>query len=125
MLVSITVRGELAAPRDWLPNVKLLVEKAATATLPWPVPVKVIIGGLTPELPLMTREAVKLPELVGVNVMVIVQLPPAATELPHVLAVTAKSAALLPVIPMLVMVNVALPALVRVMTCAELVVPGV
>jgi hypothetical protein len=56
-----------------------------------------------------------------VKVTLIVQLAAAATELPHVL-VCAKSLALLPVTAMLVRLKVALPLLLRVTVCAELVV---
>jgi hypothetical protein len=61
----------------------------------------------------MLTEAVSLPLAVGVNVTLIVQWAPAASELPQVL-VWAKALALAPVIATLVMLNVALPSLVRV-----------
>ena len=67
----------------------------------------------------MLIEAVRLPLAEGVKVTLIVQFPPAATELPHVL-LWAKSLALAPVIRKLVMVNVALPLFVRVTVCAVL-----
>ena len=60
------------------------------------------------------------PEALGVNNTVIVQLLPAANELPHVLA-SVKSLALVPVKAMPVMVKAALPVLVRVTTSGELV----
>jgi hypothetical protein len=58
-------------------------------------------------------EAVRVPLAEGVKVTLIVQLVPAATELPQVL-VRAKSLALAPVSAMLVILNAALPELVRV-----------
>jgi hypothetical protein len=61
----------------------------------------------------MLTEAVRLPLAEGVNVTLIVQLPPAVTELPQLL-LCAKSLAFVPVNPRLAMVNVALPLLVRV-----------
>jgi hypothetical protein len=61
----------------------------------------------------MLIEAVRLPLAVGVNLTLIVQFPPAATELPQLL-LWAKSPAFVPVIARLVMLNVALPLLVRV-----------
>ena len=64
-------------------------------------------------LSVILSEAVRLALAEGVKVTLMVQLPPAATELPQVL-VWAKSLALVPVTVTLVMVNVALPVLVRV-----------
>ena len=56
------------------------------------------------------------------KVTLMVQLPPAATEVPQVL-VWAKSPALLPATATLVMLKAALPALLRVTASAALVVP--
>jgi hypothetical protein len=61
----------------------------------------------------MLTEAVRLPLAVGVKVTLMVQLPPAATELPQVL-VCAKSPALVPAIATLLMLKAALPALLKV-----------
>jgi hypothetical protein len=61
----------------------------------------------------MLTEAVRLPLAEGVNVTLIVQFPPAATELPQLL-VCEKSPAFVPVIATLVMLNTVLPPLVRV-----------
>ena len=63
----------------------------------------------------MLTEAVRLPSALGVNVTIIVQLPPTATELPHVL-VSPKSPALVPESWILVMVTVEFPVLLRVTT---------
>ena len=78
-----------------------------------PLPDKLTACGLPLAVSLMLTEAVSLPPAVGVNVTLIVQLAPAASELPQVL-VWAKALALAPVIATLVMLNVALPSLVRV-----------
>jgi hypothetical protein len=54
----------------------------------WPVPLSVTVCVLPATLLLlsvMVKEAVRLPEAVGVNVTLRVQLELAATELPHVL----------------------------------------
>ena len=77
------------------------------------MPLSVTLWGLPLALSVMMSEAARLPLAEGVKVTLIVQLPPAATELPHVL-VWAKSLALVPVTVTLVIVNVALPVLVRV-----------
>jgi hypothetical protein len=61
----------------------------------------------------MLIEAARLPLAVGLKVTLIVHLPLAATELPQSL-LWAKSPAFVPVIARLVMLNVALPLLVRV-----------
>ena len=78
-----------------------------------PVPERPIVWGLLLALSVMLTEAVSLPLAVGVKVTLIVQLAPAATEVPHVL-VWAKALALVAVIARLVMLNVPLPLLVRV-----------
>jgi hypothetical protein len=69
----------------------------------------------------MLTEAARLPLAEGLKVTLIVQFPPAPTELPQVL-VWAKSLALVPAIARLVTLNVALPLLARVTVCAALVV---
>ena len=72
----------------------------------------------------MLTDAARLPLAVGVKVTLIVQLPPAPTELPQVF-VWAKSPAFVPVIAMLVRLKLPLPVLFRVTVCAPLVVPTV
>jgi hypothetical protein len=69
----------------------------------------------------MLSVAVRCPTAEGVNATPIVQSPPAATKLPQVSAMSAKSLALAPVTATLVMVNAALPPLVKVTVCAALV----
>jgi hypothetical protein len=122
VLLRVTVRAALVVFRVWLPKVNILVEKLATGEVPTPAPVRAIICGLPLALSVMATEAVRLPEEAGVNVTLIVQLPPAATEAPQVL-VAVKSPGLAPVTAMLAMFNDALPVSFRVTDCAELVVP--
>ena len=62
----------------------------------------------------MLSEAVRVPEAVGVNFTIMLQLPPVATELPQVL-VKEKSPAFVPVVLMPVMLKLAFPVLLRVM----------
>ncbi len=64
-----------------------------------PVPERLTVCGLPLALSVMLTEAVRVPVAEGVKVTLIVQLAPAATELPHVL-VCAKSPALVPVTAM-------------------------
>ena len=73
----------------------------------------------------MTTEAVRLPTADGVNLTVIVQEPPAATELGErgQVVVSPKSPGLVPVIWMLATLRFAFPILFRVMVCAALGVP--
>src|SRR5260370_354279 len=68
----------------------------------------------------MFRVPVRVPEAVGVKVTLMLQLAPAATELPQVL-VSAKS----PLAEMLVRLSEALPVFESVTDCAALVVPTV
>src|SRR5215831_10088842 len=90
-----------------------------------PVPVKPTVCGLPLALSLIVRVPVRVPIAEGVNVMLIAQEAPAATDVPQ-LFVCAKSLAFVPVMAMLVMFSVALPVLLNVTACAApLVVPTV
>ena len=86
-----------------------------------PVPERLTVCGLALALSVMLTEALRVPEAEGVKVTLIVQLAPAATELPHAL-VCAKSPGLVPETAMPVMLRVALPVLRRVTVPAVLVV---
>lgn len=88
------------------------------------MPAKEMACGLPAALSVMVIEAIRLPSAEGVNVTLIMQFPPAATELPQ-LPVWAKSLALAPVISRLVIFSVALPVLLTATDCAELVEPRV
>jgi hypothetical protein len=94
-----------------LPKETLLGERLAAGAVP--VPVRLALWGLPLALSAMLTEAARLPLADGVKVTLMVQLAPAATELPQVL-VWAKSLALVPVIVRLVILKLALPVLVRV-----------
>jgi len=84
------------------------------------VPVRLIVWALT--LLAIETEAVRVPLADGLKVTLMVQLAPAATELPQVL-LWAKSLALTPETAMLEMFSVALPGLLRVAVCAALALP--
>jgi hypothetical protein len=93
----------------------------ATGDVLVPVPLNDIVCGLFDALSVSVSVPVRLPATVGVNFTPIVQLPAAASELPHVpRPARAKS-------PLEVALNVkvALPVLVSVMNCAALLVPTV
>ena len=87
-----------------------------------PVPVQLVVCGLPLPLSVMLSVAVRCPVAEGVNVTPIVQVLPAASELPQVSATWAKSLALVPVIARLVMLKAALPPLLRMIVWAVLVV---
>jgi hypothetical protein len=82
-----------------------------------PVPVRLTVCGLPAALSVTVIVPGWLPVAVGVNVTLIVQFAPAATEVPQVLvwAYCALTA-------MLVMLSAAAPPLVSVTVCAALVV---
>lgn len=84
------------------------------------VPLRLTVCGLPAALSRTLKLPVRVPDAVGVNVTLMLQFPPAASEPPHVL-VAAKS----PLATMLVIDSVAPPVLDRVTVCAALVVPTV
>jgi len=67
----------------WLPKARLVGERLARAAVP--VPERLTVCGLPLALSVILTEAVRLPLAAGVNVTLIVQLLPPATELPQVL----------------------------------------
>ena len=77
------------------PKVRLEGEILATAPVLPPVPERLTVCGLPVALSVRVTAAVRVPVAVGVKVTLIVQLAPAATELPQVL-VWAKSPGLVP-----------------------------
>ena len=87
-----------------------------------PVPERLMDCGLPEALSATMMDAVRLPLAVGVNVTVIAQLAPAATELGQLL-VWAKSPAFDPPMETLEIARAALPELLRVTSWAALVVP--
>ena len=66
-----------------MPKAKLVGERLTTAAVP--VPERLTACGLPLALSVMLSEAVRLPLAAGVKVTLMVQLAPAATELPQVL----------------------------------------
>src|SRR2546421_46789 len=70
----------------------------------------------------MLRDAERVPDAAGVKLTEIVQLPPAATLVPHVLDCLISDA-LVPVTQILVIVRAAVPAFESVIVWAALVVP--
>ena len=66
-----------------MPKPRLVAERLARAAVP--VPERLTVCGLPLALSVILTEAVRLPLAAGVNVTLIVQLLPPATELPQVL----------------------------------------
>jgi hypothetical protein len=87
-----------------------------------PVPVSAMDCGEPAALSLTERFAAKVATEVGAKVREIRQLPPAASDAPHVL-VCVKLPAPAPVIPMPAIVSGALPLLVSCAVCTALVLP--
>ena len=84
VLLSLTVYAVLLrVPTGWLPKARLVGERLTTVVVP--VPERLTVCGLPLALSVMLTEAVRLPLAAGVKVTLMVQLLPAATELPHVL----------------------------------------
>ena len=83
-------------------------ERLTTAAVP--VPERLTVCGLPRALSVMLSEALRLPLAEGVNVTLIVQRAPPASDLPQVL-VSAKLLPLVPVRARLVMLKAALPVL--------------
>jgi hypothetical protein len=105
-----------------LPKLRLLGASPTPGAGVTPVPLRETLCGLPVALSLILTLALRLPEAVGLNVTVMVQLAAAARLLGQVL-VWAKSLELVPARAILFMVSVAVPVLVRVMPCPALVVP--
>src|SRR5436305_1826137 len=82
------------------------------------VPVRPTVCGLPEALSVTLELPVRVPDAVGVNVTLMLQFPPDASEPPQ-LSVSAKS----PLATMLLMVRVAVPVFDSVTVCAALVVP--
>ena len=85
VLLRVTVCVVLVVPTGWLPKGRLVGERLTRAAVGVPLPERLTLCGLPLALSVMLSEAVRLPLAEGVNVTLIVQLAPAASELPHVL----------------------------------------
>ena len=82
VLLRVRVRTVLCLPTDWLPKARLVAERLTTGAAP--VPERLTFCGLPLALSEMLTQAVRLPLAEGVNLKLIVQWAPAATELPQV-----------------------------------------
>jgi hypothetical protein len=102
VLLKVTVCVELAVPPGSSPKVRLAgATEAVVGGAVVPVPERLTVCGLSLALSLMLSEALQMPLAKGLNVMLIVQLWPAGSELPQVIPRRAKSLPLAPVMAML------------------------
>ena len=106
-------------PTFWLLKVTVVGARLGS---PAPVPERVAVCGLFVALSVSVSDALRAPAALGVNVTLMAQVAPAATLAPQVF-VCAKSVALVPVKPTVVMLNAVLCELVSVTAWAALVVP--
>ena len=102
---------------SWLPKLKFVADKLTMGAGAAPVPVRLMVCGLPAMLSVIVTAPVRMPVAVGVNVTLMVQLAPAATDVPQVL-VCMKS----PLATMLVTLSAAVPVLFSVTVCTALVV---
>jgi len=109
----VTVFAALVVFTRWLPKVKLVLDKLTEGAVP--VPERVTVCGLLLALSETVIAPDRSPVVVGVNVMLIVQFPPAATEVPQVLL-----CAYCVLAAMLVILRAAVPVFVSVTLCAAL-----
>jgi hypothetical protein len=115
-LARVTVCAPLIVPTVWIEKVKPAGARLTAGPASAPVPLKLTVWGLPGALSEMLKVPPRVPAAVGVKVTLIVQLAPAATELPQLL-LWAKSLASVPVTARLAILRVALPVLVRVTVC--------
>ena len=78
---SVTDFAALVVFTRWLPKVRVEVDKLTTGAVP--VPERVTLWGLPVALSVTVIAPVRVPVAVGVNVTLIAQLAPAATETPQ------------------------------------------
>jgi len=79
-LVRVTVFAGLVVPMACVENVRLTGESFAVV----PIPLRLTFCGLPTALSLTLNAAVRVPDAVGLNLTLIVQLAPTANELPQV-----------------------------------------
>ena len=113
--VRVTVWAALVVPTVWAEKLKLVGLKVTIV----PVPLSATVCGLPKALSLKVRLAVRVPATDGRKVTLTVQEDPAVSVVPHEFDGIAKSAALAPVILMLLMLRVAVPVFLSVTVCAE------
>jgi hypothetical protein len=81
-LVRVTLCAALVVAMSWPAKVRLFPERVTAGAIP--VPVSEMLCGLPDALSVTDSEAFRAPVAPGLNVMLMVQLAPAATLAPHV-----------------------------------------
>jgi len=79
-LVSVTVFAALAVPTSTVPKLKLVGESFAVV----PIPLSATVWGLPTPLSLTLSAAMRVPDPLGLNLTLMVQLAPTANEAPQV-----------------------------------------
>jgi|SRR5438876_150234 len=122
VFVRVTVFGALVVPTFTFPKLRLVGERLTAGAVP--VPVRLTVCGLPLALSVTVKLAAHVPEAVGVNVTLKVQLELAASVegLSGQLFVWPKSPAFVPPRAMPLMVNGAVPVFESVTVCGALVV---
>ena len=120
-LVSVIDRLALVVFNTWSANVTEVGLSVRIVPVDVPFPVRLAVCGLPGASSVTMSEAVRVPDALGVNVTLIVQLAPAARLTPQVF-VWAKLLLLVPPIVIALRVKEALPVLVIVTVRAALVV---
>jgi hypothetical protein len=90
-LVTVTFCAAVVVPTFTLPNDKVAGESETAGELVAPVPLRATDCGLPTKLVAIASEPLRVPEAVGVKVTETVQLEPAASDAPQVVADFAKS----------------------------------
>jgi hypothetical protein len=121
VLFKVKVCDELVMSIGTFPKAKLAGDRLTAGAVLAPVPESVTVCGLPLALSLIWNEAVAEPAAAGVKTTLKAQLVPAATDVPQLL-VCVKSPGLVPVNAALVMLNAALPVLLKVTVWGELAV---
>src|SRR5438132_33702 len=75
----------LVLPALWALKVRRVGLSLTPGPVAVPLPVRLTVWGLLPALSVMVRAPVRVPVTVGVKLTLMVQLPPAATDVPQVL----------------------------------------
>jgi len=124
VFLTVTACAALVVLTVWLVNTRAEGATVATGAVATPVPVRPIVCGLPVALFAIVSVADRAPEALGVNVMLIMQLPLGATGLLVVQVVPlATTNSVLPVEGADVNVRLPVPLFVTVTLCAPLVVP--
>src|SRR5579863_2873146 len=97
LFVRVITCAALGLFKGWLLNTRLTGDSATAGALEPPVPVKLALCGLPLALSATETAPVRTPAAVGLKVTVIVQLAPAAIELPQLLVCAKSPLAVTPV----------------------------